>query len=384
MNDRLNPRAALALATMLVLCTGRVAFAENGDCKLGQCRTDPNGRGIYVVETGSYCPWLSINGQSARFCPEAFENISASETDRSPSVRLSGRLLVSGQESAVTSDPISAMLPSGTRVHLVGAGALDSTAPSRLVFSYSTRDAPRPTLVQGEALKELILEIGIQGRRFELSFEETQAPGRSPGQLVYQYQGWFRDPQGSGVKHAYCMQPDGASDPTFVPAPVSILPHRRVNGLSGVISDAPSAVTLACHSGAIVTCMNWGYLPWSPALSGLTQAKATRLLGACIQGKRAAYFVTQLDYGSYTREGTPITLQDAWVHPNGVEEAKLEAIWNAEGLLCFNRRNQRNRPDMDPAAVALPTELLLNIPACTPPDFSLSSLAEDELATGIP
>jgi hypothetical protein len=383
MKDRLDPRQTLALAAIVVSLAGGVAHGDDKDpltdggtnrsittCPGGTvCPGSGNGPGIYVSDPGSYCLWLNRSG-SLRFCPESFENIPG-KSGASESVRLKGRLWAAGKETEVTSSSVRVRLPDSTLTALREVKSPASSPPSRLGFVYQPQGAEGPVHAMGSLLSNLPLVFVLDHQPFpysvELVFQEIAVPdllrfasSSVPLLKLYRYQARYKS-QYESLKNLpppvfgfYCSQPaNGVGSNNGIklplPLPLSVLARHRVNGATGVISKSKDSVTLACVSGAIVTCMEkWNYLPWNDAFKA-PGADPTLLLGACIQAKRAAYFahpnVKPNDFNSYTVEGTQIQIHDAWLNTKKIPEGGVEAVWDEQGAVCFNKANQR-RPDL--------------------------------------
>jgi hypothetical protein len=147
----------------------------------------------------------------------------------------------------------------------------------------------------------------------------------------------------------------------------AFLPQRTVNSESALMTQDTDQVTMACRTGAIATCMVWGYKPWKAAPG--EESRADFMYGSCLQAKRAAYFVQSGDFNSYTRPGTPIAVQDK----AGIMYTSMpgvEALWNPEGAVCFSPEFRRVPPDL--MVPTLPADV--SRPAC---NARLHQLAHD-------
>ncbi|WP_164017449.1 ADYC domain-containing protein [Pyxidicoccus trucidator] len=109
--------------------------------------------------------------------------------------------------------------------------------------------------------------------------------------------------------------------------------------ITGARQDVPGRVTLACETGAISKCVNWGYKPWAErdgkSLADLHQA-CTRMARAdyCGNGR------------SHTLNGTDIDMYDAFgmlkrtTHASSSwnpAHASFEAAWAPDGAACLAR-----------------------------------------------
>ncbi|HZH18402.1 MAG TPA: ADYC domain-containing protein [Archangium sp.] len=395
MNDRFSRRTAMSLMTTVALLTGGWAqgcgpttapeeeeptpLVEQGasvNCPGGSpCDGDDNGPGIYVGSAGSNCLWLTT-GLDLRFCPESFQNIPARHGDPER-VRVKGRSWWKGKSTEIISGEVRVRLGKGKETALLAVSPPDTASPSQLGFVYLHPDnAGKRVHAQGKMLSKLTLlfAVDIPGGKatipIELSFEETAIPGDS-GRKLYRYQGAYNNPM-SGLSGPFCATPaDSKSSPTSDKSALefSLLAGHQVNGETGVIQKSGNSVTLACVSGAIATCMEeWRYYPWNKDFLKANNADPTLLLGACIQGKRAAYFahpnLGSNDFRSYTVEDTQVSIQDDWINTEAIADSAIEAIWDDKGAVCFNEVNQR-RPDRFKLKYWNP-QALEKIPDCTP------------------
>jgi len=109
------------------------------------------------------------------------------------------------------------------------------------------------------------------------------------------------------------------------------------NPMNAERSDGMNLVTMTCESGAVATCMRWGYRPWG---SGQDQTGQTASFAdyhqACIHMKRASYCG---DSQTYTLDGTPIFISDELSPPiNSGSMALIEALWTTTGATCVSNR----------------------------------------------
>nr|WP_227027596.1 ADYC domain-containing protein [Corallococcus soli] len=154
------------------------------------------------------------------------------------------------------------------------------------------------------------------------------------------------------------------------------LPARQVDGLTAAVQGQDTAITLACETGAIGACLRWGYQPWDPTSFQDDRDRAS-VYGACLQAKRAAYFIGLGDLQSYTVGGTEFLRRDA--HGFGArsndrldELEFVEALWSPRGAECLNPMNRRRD---------LPLPRGLQLPVCgSTPKWS----PRGTFATGVP
>lgn len=311
MRAELNGRTAIALAALLAGCWAILADASS----CSTC-TEPNGRGIYVRGGAHYCidHYEFREGREIihRFCPEALVETPSFHTR----VSLVGRSFI-GPHFGVVESPLESSsavyaLYDNQPVTLTGV----ESSSSGLVFSYADNDEQRE--VTGQDLERLMLRIQIGSGSYHLNFKEQAT---SPYGYAVKWK-----PVSEAIFHRPLC-----SDTTNT----TLLPSKRVGGTTGVVTDKANAITISCESGAISTCMRWGYDPNRPELS----EKGNDLLSACIQAKRAAYFGGPT---SYTQDGKAISLSDYMAIKNEpIEADALEAIWGPTGAHCLNAHNRR-------------------------------------------
>lgn len=116
-------------------------------------------------------------------------------------------------------------------------------------------------------------------------------------------------------------------------------------------TDDIAIVNVACSSGAINVCEQWGYRPWDKAALSSSAAIVSlrEAHQACIYMKRADYCGTG---DTYTIDGTMIGINDAFdpsfQHSGG---SGREAIWGKSGALCLDAQRHKDIP-LDPACAA--------------------------------
>jgi hypothetical protein len=365
-----NPSPSEPLPTDL--CTPGKCDASklllSGICPTGGCDpTNPNGQGIYTVEKGNYC-FLADGDQ--KFCPEAFINTP------NKGVSLMFRHLespLSTRNHAVTawyrSTP-TAPLQETTLIALTG----DRT---QLTAEYSLNG--KTYTATGEDLRKLTFYISAMsdltasevGPYYSYEMKITPDKVEKSDKGVYQYTVSYWDSSKSTNKELWHCQPEGPLQTNSV---VSFLPHAEVHGLSAFVRRDPQMLTMACKTGAIASCLNWGYTPWDDQ-TGQWDDNRDYAFRSCMQAKRAAYFVSQGDLKSYTKNGTKIQLRDQY----GIMKDKVaypEAIWSPEGAVCINSANLRQGKDPQIWG-SLPADTR-GLPECNPLEWS----EKGKLATG--
>ena len=90
---------------------------------------------------------------------------------------------------------------------------------------------------------------------------------------------------------------------------------------------ASDRIAVACTSGALGKCIDWGYPPWK-SYNGVP---LKRYHQACVRMVRADYLG---DGNSFTREGVPIAFTDALgIRKLDVSvEMRFEATWDEHGV----------------------------------------------------
>ncbi|WNG28178.1 hypothetical protein F0U62_32360 [Cystobacter fuscus] len=312
---------APALVALVIGCWSTLAAAEPTASTSSDCIpcTEPNGRGIYIREGMDYC----IEHGDMRFCPEAFVQGSAQEA--SP-VHLAGRFFWKNQSPFESWQmyPVRATLGRGKLVTLTGFKV--QGAHLSFLYKYSPSDP------ESEAdLSTLTLTISPNDMgRWQLSFKKRRDQG---------YTGTWTG--SGGVTQDFCPDKPLMNEPPM--KLMNLLPGKQVDGKTGKVTEESRMVTMACYTGAIATCMRWGY---NPSDLGEPATTENALLGACIQAKRAAYFLASGDTSSYTQNGKTIAMQDHYKVKKDPITA-LEAVWTENGAECLNLDNRRiNNPPL--------------------------------------
>lgn len=214
-----------------------------GDLRDGGHRADggtgtsgSNSRGIYVAAGGNYCV--------LHWCPEAFIH------PPDGGVLLDARF--ENTTAGTFRTPVGATFD-GQPVTLLGIGA----EPTALAIHY--RDSSGENWATGADVKRVNLLL-TQAQTMSFG-EATQSDG------LVQYEVRING-------KPYCSAALGSPDRS------TFFAGKRVDGNTGAVKDAPSTMTLACSSGAIVACLASGVRPWAggtdDALSACVQEKRTR------------------------------------------------------------------------------------------------------------
>jgi hypothetical protein len=296
-------------------------------CTPGWCSPGkPNGRGIYIVKNGKFC--FGEEGKP-QFCPSHFVN-------QQNSVFLMSRLADDPTievPARVTLHPIPFVPKAPRLVRFEAQG-------SNLMVFYETPPLLGVKLATPKELATMQFEVeffdpasGEYLPMFRYSMRLKPRKNNAPdADGVHRYEMTFRRPGTVDPWAPGCTSPQGAALDT------SFLGGLKVDPDNADVSPA-QVTTMSCETGAIDTCLSWGYKPWQTELTGDPQT-SLYLFRTCLQAKRAAYFVGFGDPSSYTTEGVEIYRRD----PFGINVEpydKLEALWSPRGALCLNREHVR-------------------------------------------
>ncbi|MFL5352042.1 ADYC domain-containing protein [Archangium sp.] len=342
-----------------------IASITELDCPTGNC--DPgnlNGKGIYTVEGGNYC---FFNFGDGRFCPESLVNdktdgVVLEVRDRNSPLSFQRRTIKARYKATPNSAAQDATLL--------------SIRGDKSQFSLRYSVAGNEATATGNDLTKFTFSVhGLETAHGDASplagYEFTITPvGLFKGLTQYAIQ--YLD-LSTNEQRWHC-QGDGMV--RKADSLVTFLPQERVSGVSGLAQPETNVLTMACQTGAIVTCMSWGYTPWND--KGELDNDRNHVFRSCLQAKRAAYFVGRGDLTSYTKTGTEIYLRDQYgVGLNqGDVVPHLEALWSPTGAVCVNPdslRHLKNQPTVTQQAGKF------GIPTCTrPPAWN----DQGKLATG--
>ncbi len=316
-------------------------------CPTGSPTCDPenNGLGVYIARGGKFC--LPTLTPQSRLCPETFVN--------GPQGVMLKLFLTAGPGNAVHTVPVSGVFleagPGPNRTRKLKSISADK---ARLVVKYesivhtSTGVLSSIETATDAQLTEMSFEFKVPtltaAFEYSLKFERAgavNADGPAPQALLERYRVSYRTKTwGSGSAawgpwQPICVGEGGQLKSSFVGG-------REVNDKSAKVTANANAVTMSCETGAVDTCTKWGYAPWA----GGGGPAREQLFGACLQAKRAAYYVGQGELGGFTRPGTPLLLKDVFgVHNDAIDAASLEAAWSPEGAQCFTWKRRR-RPEL--------------------------------------
>ncbi|HEU4534513.1 MAG TPA: ADYC domain-containing protein, partial [Polyangiaceae bacterium] len=315
------------------------------------CGGDRNGRGIYIANDHNYC--FATFTPKITFCPETFLN------DRRGGVRL--RLHNPSGPGPAVDAPVTAALDTGageTPIELVSVEGRETG----LAITLRPRGGGAPRPASDEEMRQLRLRFALDAPNadarlaYTLKIAPATAVDRRPQPWLRRYAVYYQL-AGSTSWTRHCGVEDGVELAT------SFLGGFQIDGHKAEVRADRLATTMSCVTGAIDSCLAWGYAPW--AAGGRDAASGEHLFATCLQAKRAAYFVGRGDPSSYTVSGTEIYKRDPFginAEPNGRPEPQwvgdLEAIWGPRGALCLNLANRRRHD------VVLPNEPSLRLPPC--------------------
>lgn len=364
--------AAVDLAATRAECKGKGCEARAGGeanlmpaCAPGSPKCDPelNGVGVFVARDGQFC---LPSYWPARYCVRSFINDPGG---------IKVKLAASTSDESFEWNVTASFRPEGFALPQLNSLASITTDKGRLVIKYRRLviGGPSPVVVvPDDKLRWVWLEFTsgpatLAWPTYQLRFEpagSTLADGPSPRESIGRYRVSFRvDPESSPPSSPwspFCTDAAGAQLSS------SVLGGNEIDPRSARVFRREQSVTLSCVTGAIDTCLTWGYAPWA----GEADGDRASLFSACLQAKRAAYYVGKGDLGSYTKPGTPILLRDMFgIHNDPINDASLEAVWTSGGAKCFNW-NHRRRPEM--LTSGHPDEITM--PAC-PPGVGLGFLS---------
>jgi ADYC domain len=310
----------------------RMTVATIGDRPPG----GSNGLGVFIAgaSNGNYC-FGNHDGQPD-ICPEGFYNYKSSVYLYYRDAKTPQAQYPFTKVNASVFNPFAGWLP----VELL---AVRSEA-TELFIDY--RLDGQVVTASGEGLPWVKLEVGSP-KYPTYTYDIVMAPstrplppGSSPPVSSRPLSDWLRR-----YEVAYRLRTTGSvgawkSHCTLgsTVRPVSFAGSTYVDGLLGQFVPHPDFVTMSCETGAIDSCMAWGYRPWEASSTEPT------LFAACLPAKRASYFLGPhggvLNPVSYTLNGTPLAIEDVKdINPDPLE--RLEAVWGPHGAVCLNRKNLR-------------------------------------------
>ncbi|NBC41387.1 ADYC domain-containing protein [Corallococcus exiguus] len=279
-------------------------------------------------------------------------NLPASDAARLPHVQLMGRDPVAHGNSVVGYPLVGALQHpqdpdtyENVRIHSIQAEGTELTV-NYCRESSDCLDTSQLRPLRGDDLRRLKLMTTLRGddreARREVIFEVAVRPRPEASTRFHKYDILYREPTPGRPWVNHC-DPRGAEAPGR--DATAFLPGLRINSVNAAVEHVPAWTTLGCESGAIVTCLDWGYAPWNPD-TGVYNGLHGHVFGACLQAKRAAYFVGHGDLTSYTRNGTRIDKRDEFglgrSANNQIAELRaLEALWSPQGAVCLNVENRR-------------------------------------------
>lgn len=216
------------------------------------------------------------------------------------------------------------------------------TAGTRLSIDLRAADGHIQTLTGDDILGvSLLLRVpdptGLIYTNYRLRFRQADALSSrfddvDGYQMEYKVDGLL-----GGPWTAYCKGPGGEAQHSV------FYQGAQWNPLNGARSDGDGLVAMTCESGAVATCMRWGYRPWASAPLGNGHSTG---LGdyhqACVHMKRASYCG---DSKANTVDGTLIVINDPFAPAiNSGPADDLEALWTPTGATCIGSRRRPEIP----------------------------------------
>ncbi|WP_163992799.1 ADYC domain-containing protein [Pyxidicoccus caerfyrddinensis] len=312
-------------------------------CPTGSCGPgSQNGRGIYVsnTEVRSYCfrdEHAASPSFPYSFCPELFFNTPTG-------VRLQVRDWTN--PNYIRDTAVQAWLePASGARQPVTLKSIRSDQ-SRLVITYETAGQVHEVTGAGLEQVRLSFQLSVIDDVYMYEMKLNAVPGNGGPEEIQRYRLSYRYKLSSTLSDWIPHCEDAAAGNR-----ISFLGGKKVDGLTARVTDEPGVTTLSCETGAISTCLAWGYTPWSSRTGD--PKWSDYLFRSCLHAKRAAYFVQFGDFNSYTVSGTEIFKRD----PFGINSEQmdhLEALWSPRGAECLNRGNARHR-ELLPDSGTLPS-----------------------------
>jgi len=324
------------------------SFSPDIVCPTGECDPISNGQGVYFANETHDAARQCLPG----FCPEAFVNadgrvvIVGRNTDKNNGASL-GKIET---RDVFVSPPDG---PEGRAVRI----AADEHGGLAITYDNGAIHTEK-----GDGLAKLTLKLS-----------SSEVPGAAPASLYMGLSSAAGSPGTPGGNqyqeyHVNYGQAPAGVNQLCAGDSVTFFSGKRIETWSARVTSA-DVTTIACESGAIAKCMGLGYTPQG-AGGKATSQQADYLFASCLQAMRAAYFVGQNDYKSYTHDGTKIFVRDLY----GIQDAqiaRLEALWSPEGAVCLNMDNLRVPGSVTDSR---------GVPPCGgSPDWSLTG----KLATGV-
>jgi hypothetical protein len=221
--------------------------------------------------------------------------------------------------------------------HMVRSLSVTGTAVTVLLED----SAGQVFAVEGPALGNLTLQLRVPNPsftgdfRFVVRFAASQPLSGYVEDLTGYSLLYRRDPagdgSGTGSWASHCQDSQGQTMPSIFSQGSHWHPASAARTLGS------ERVAVSCQSGAIATCMLWGYRPWATAErqdNGQPESLAD-YHQACIHMKRAAYCGDEV---SYTTKGIDILMADPF-DPSSAMGAidQIEAYWSPSGALCLTQ-----------------------------------------------
>jgi hypothetical protein len=313
---------------VLVQAIGCTPESTSRDC------TQSNGNGIYISRTEPAGRYGLASSDWWTFYLMGFIN----RIDNQVIAR--GWHEVNGAIVVVDSQVVGAIYQ-GTTVTLRSLGVRKTYLGARIL------DAQGQEMeLSGDSLKELVLlvtdsEPGHLPITYELRFSEALRMDGALGTFGYRMD--YRPTTLQGAPRiSYCQRPV-AGGTAYEDMATVFHQGAHWSPTDATRTDGDELISVSCESGAIATCMRWGYAPWRTA--SRAQGEPESLVPyhqACLHLKRAAYCGGGT---SYTKNDTRIIVVDPFEPPiQNRSVDRIEAAWSPQQGLCLTEQRRKDIP----------------------------------------
>lgn len=340
---------AMGLVAMMGAGCGQVgaddadALKQNAKvCPYRNCAgadDEPNGRGIHIATTKTPSTY-GIHDSEIDWWVTHFQQVG-------PDVKAVGWSKDgTGQLVQVASTPVSASYR-GNGYKLAGLQTINSMLIVSLLDPVTMKITKVTNIdVDGLALSfdvTPVFPLRSQPKSISLFFNFTEER-KSSGTGIFGYKIQYLI-KGAAAKVDFCLNSDLTDEWNVF--------HTGAffNPLTGVGTSGGNITNITCRTGAVATCMQWGYQPWASAFSKVSQQVESleKYHQACIHMKRAAYIQADLTR-TFTIEGTEIEINDPFDPPfHSSSMTTTEAYWTEVGATCVS---DKRHPELIDAATA--------------------------------
>ena len=318
----------------------------------------PNGEGLYVSATSQQnrCGIQAANG-APTYHLSGF-------TNGGPSVVVDGWYLSSPTYIPAKGTVVSGEL-NGKQYPVASIDVKEVNLAVTLV------DGSNLIILDGDKLQDLILHLSVPNAGSSTGREKAS----SPYSVFFKGMGKIDGVAQGLIGYAIYSVPD--SVPGATPSSLCWRDDQQrdelVTFLSGAQWDKNStmrqasgkSVSLACESGAIHVCQQWGYVPFGTSVSAKsgTDVSLEAAHDACIPMKRADYCRTG---AHFTEDGTQISIADAFNPAIQKGGGTHEGIFGQKGAFCLDKPRH---PELLPASMIPPAGSNASL-ICDPLDHS--------------